>query len=290
MRTRTLGSLTAAVLLSGTLLFTGCGDDDDGGTSPTGGNDTTVPQSIAEEQVGTTVTLATDLVNSVQGLSTAGSSALDGLGGGLFPFKKAAALDPTESKTYDDEAGQWDYTYVETFTEGDSAFDIDMTGTLQFFDIMGEPQQEPDDASTSMSYDIDAVFGVDLTFTDPQSGNTTSSSLDMEYVAQTTVTGLNTGTLAVVSDGSQTVNTSTTTNQGTSAYDFSMDWNMDVAAPTTTGGCPTGTVTLDFAQWSVAVTYDGAPSASRQLLDGGVPVARATETLPCGGITATSLD
>ena len=289
MRMRTLGSLSATLLLTGTILLAGCGDDDDGGTGPTGGNDADLPQGIAEEQVGTTVELATDLVVSVQDLAANGSSALTGFGGGFFPFEKAAADDPTESKTYDDQSGQWNYTYVESFAEGGSSSSIDMTGTLQFLDAMANPQQEPDASTTSMSYDLDAVFGFDFSFTD-QGGNTTTTTLDMDYTAQTTVTGLDSSILRVDSSGSQVVSTSTDTGQGASSYDFSMDWDMNVDAPTTPVGCPTGTVTFDFAQWSVAVTYDGSPSASWQMLDNGVPVANGSETLPCGGITSASID
>lgn len=254
-----LSTLLLVLVLALGLTLTGCSDDDDDNDNPTGpGGATEFDEDFAVQQ-------SQFLVTSV--ISQMGN--LESFAGGISP-----KADDIYTWGWVDDPGRWEGSYSGTYEGFTSSFSV----WLQYLDVLGDPQQEPLGAA-SMAYHLES------TMSGSESGEGYSYSLDFEYLQNYSVVGLGTDELLANGDGTTSIDYSYNSdgNSGTASYGVSWEiLSPGIVIPV--GGCPTGTMELTMAPFTVTVVFDGTDTATYTMRNGStiIPSGSGTQYLGCG--------
>jgi hypothetical protein len=248
-------------LLALAVALAGCSDDDDGDDNPTNpGSDDEFTQQIAVSQAQLAVAQATALVQTVP----------------LYAGGIGGKVDGDYTFGWNAETEQWEATY----TFGDANTSYDWFYSVQYRDLMGDPQQEAAGAE-SLRYTQDGT--VEFLFEDTQGGTIDWTQI---WEQDVTLTGLSLAEQLMSGSGSISLDWQYVGTEANQSYDLLMSWQTTGSGlVVSSDGCPTGTMRFSMPPYQMDVVFDGTATATYTMVDGNgnaVPGGSGTTTLSCG--------
>lgn len=293
MQSRSFWKLGSIVTLSLTLALFGCGDSDDSPTGPGGGGGGTTDTeavSAAEFAAPVAVTMVEQSI-ALGSLDLNGLNAAPPIGFAGNSGEAAYAYAPGDTFSITWDGQQQEYVVLMQVDQMPAAA-FDFEHRVQFRDANGSPQgflQESVETTDGARFTTEASMFTDMgILTQDES---IEGTLDVNYDATSTLSGLLGNTHAAAGTGSYAIAADMTvqTENGTQSMtiDLSMAWTMDVSVPAA-GGCPTGTSSMTFDGYRIDVAFDGTSTAAWTLtrLADGASLIQGQEDLSCGSIEA----
>jgi hypothetical protein len=161
--------------------------------------------------------------------------------------------------SYDEGLGAWTASCGAEGADCHLAFDF----LVQYLDGAGAPQSTPDETTDQ----IMAETVISAGFTDPDRG-----AVAMDYADAMRIHDLRTSTYTAEGSGSMTGSAGDET--------FSMTWSYRLRMPAG-GGCPSGTVELEFGSYSATATYSGSDGVRVVISQGSTAVHEETRPSEC---------
>ncbi|MEZ4388251.1 MAG: hypothetical protein R3D98_11885 [Candidatus Krumholzibacteriia bacterium] len=253
---RPLALLTMLALALG-LAMAGCGSDDDDSSPNNPGGTQEFDEAFAVQQSQFMV------VSIVQQMTNLGFYA-DGI---------TTKADDIYTWAWVDDPGRWEGSYSGSYEGFTSTFDV----WLQYLDALGEPQQGPLGAA-AMSYHIESAL------TGSESGDGYSYSLAFDYLQNFAATGLGTSTLLIDGDGTTGIDYSYSSDGSSGSASYDVSWEVlgaGISYPL--DGCPTGSMEITMAPFTVTVVFDGSDTATFTMRNGVtvIPDGSGTIALDC---------
>jgi hypothetical protein len=239
-------------------LAAGCGDDDD--------TTTTADQATVQQQALGVVELNNEMLASVDEVVAADFSGL------AANIERRHGL-PVERATpiWNEGEGRWEMAETLTGPEGSYTYYF----TIQFLNVGGVPQQEPDDTTSRTTFGL--LFDLDAVATE----NGDNLNINLHYANMMDITNLHTPTYDVQGGGELLGSIEGRQNGRRVDYDIDMSWAVVANVPAD-GGCGSGTVLVTVEPYTLVATYNaGSQTYAWTFSRGDNQIASGSGTAAC---------